>query len=251
MKWDTKLYDAKHSFVSDYGESLIELLNPKPNERILDLGCGTAILTKQISNITSDVIGIDNSIDMVLSAKQQFPDLPIYQKDATDFDFDELFDAIFSNATLHWIINYESCIKSMYRNLNSDGRIVVEFGGKGNVQLIIESLRKHLSAYNYLEQSKLKQWYFPSIRDYSQALEKVGFRVTFAQHYNRPTELVETDNGIKDWIEMFEKNFFKNVEGEHKLEILNRVQEELRPELFKSGKWYADYKRIRIVAIKE
>jgi len=249
MKWDAKLYNAKHSFVYNYGESLIELLNPILNERILDLGCGTANLTKQISDKTKNIVGIDSSLDMVLSAQKQYPELEIYHEDATNFNFDEPFDAIFSNATLHWVLNYESCAKSMFRNLNSNGRIVVEFGGKGNVQLIIESLRKHLSSYNYLEQSKLKQWYFPSIGDYSQALEKVGFRVTFAQHYDRLTELNE--NGIKDWIEMFGKNFLENVKEEHKLEILDKVQEELRPELFKSGKWYADYKRIRIIAIKE
>lgn len=250
MKWDSKLYNIKHSFVYDYGKSLIKLLDPKPNERILDLGCGTAVLTKQISDIAKNIVGIDNSMDMVLSAKQQFPELTIYQKDATDFDFDEPFDAIFSNATLHWVINYKSCINSMYRNLKPNGRIVVEFGGKGNVQQIIKCLRKQLIKHNYLEQSKLKQWYFPSIGDYSHALEKVGFRVTFAQHYDRLTELHETDNGIKDWIEMFGKNFFKNVKEEHRLEILEKVQEELRTELYKSRKWFADYKRIRIVATK-
>jgi len=251
MKWDTELYNSKHAFVYDYGESLIELLEPKPNERILDLGCGTANLTKQINEKAKEVIGIDNSTDMVKSAKLQFPNLSIYQKDAADFDFEESFDAIFSNATLHWVLNYKSCIESMYRNLKDNGRIVIEFGGKGNVQKIIKCLRRQLINYNYLEQSKLKQWYFPSIGGYSQALEKVGFRVTFAQHYNRLTELNETENGIKDWIKMFGKNFFIDVKEEHEWDILEKVQEELRPELFKSGKWYADYKRIRIVAIKE
>lgn len=251
MKWDTKLYNSKHSFVYGYGEDLIELLDPKPSERILDLGCGTATLTKQISDITKHIVGIDNSLDMVLSAQHQYPDLCIYQKDATNFDFDEPFDAIFSNATLHWVLNYKSCIKSMYRNLKTNGRIVVEFGGKGNVQLIVRSLRKHLAEYDYLEQATFKQWYFPSIGGYSQALEKVGFRVIYTQHYDRLTELVKKNNGIIDWIEMFGKNFFINVNEEHKFEILEKVQEELRAKLFKSGKWYADYKRIRIVAIKE
>ena len=251
MKWNAELYKEKHSFVYDFGESLIDLLNPKFDERILDLGCGTANLTNQISDKAKDVIGIDKSIDMVLAAKQQFPDLHIYQKDAANFDFDQPFDAIFSNATLHWVLNYQSCIDSMYRNLKDDGRIVVEFGGKGNVQQIIKCLRKHLASHNYLEQSAIKQWYFPSIGEYSQALEEGGFRVVFAQHYDRLTELAESNNGLKDWIEMFAKNFFVGVQHNHKLEILAKVQEELRPELFKSGKWFADYKRIRIVAIKE
>lgn len=251
MEWDAKLYNDKHSFVYNYGESLIKKLDPKPYERILDLGCGTADLTYQISKITNNCIGIDNSYDMVALAKQQYPELEIYQKDATDFDFDQPFEAIFSNATLHWILDYKSCAESIYRNLKTKGRMVVEFGGKGNIQEIENCLRKNLKKYNYTEQSKFKQWYFPSIADYSKVLEDVGFRVVFAQHYDRPTELVESESGIRDWLAMFGKNFFKDVLSVDEINILNDVQEELRNSLFISGKWYADYKRIRIVAIKE
>ncbi len=251
MKWNTELYKDKHSFVYEYGESLIELLDAKPDESILDLGCGTGHLTKSISKLTANVIGMDYSNDMVSSAKNNFPEIQFFVKDASNFDFDIPFDTIFSNATLHWVLEHRSCIKSMYRNLKIGGKIVLEFGGKGNVELIIESLRKYLLKYNYIEQSSLKQWYFPSIGDYCQVLEQEGFRVTLAQHYNRPTELLESDNGIKDWLDMFAKNYFINVNEKHKEEILNHIQNDLRPKLFSSGKWLADYKRIRIVALKK
>lgn len=251
MKWDSKLYNDKHSFVFSYGQSLVKLLDPKPNERILDLGCGTGSLTNQINEITNNCIGIDSSIDMVKTAKQLYPELEIYQKDASTFDFIESFDAIFSNATLHWVLDYKSCAESMFRNLKNKGRLVVEFGGKGNIQKIENCLKRNLKKYNYIEQSEFKQWYFPSIADYSKVLEDVGFRVVFVQHYDRPTELVKSESGIKDWLTMFGKNFLNDVKAEDEINILNDVQEELRADLYKLGKWYADYKRIRIIAIKE
>ena len=138
----------------------------------------------------------------------------------------------------------------MFRNLKEGGKLVLEFGGRGNVGLIVESLRKHLKNYGYEEQSNFKQWYFPSIGEYCLALEQEGFRATFAQHYDRPTELAESDNGIIDWLNMFAKNFFIGVSEADKEGILNDVQNELRPKLFSTGKWLADYKRIRIVALK-
>lgn len=251
MKWDSKLYDDKHSFVYSYGESLIKLLEAKHKERILDLGCGTGSLTNQINEVTNNCIGMDSSLDMVNTAKQQFPELQFFEKDASNFDFKEQFDSIFSNATLHWVLDYKSCAESMYRNLKTNGKIVVEFGGKGNIQKIETCLKRHLKKHNYVSQAAFKQWYFPSIAAYTKVLEDVGFRVTLAQHYDRPTELIESESGIKDWLSMFGKNFFKGVEKEDKIKILNDVQEELREVLFTSGKWYADYKRIRIVAIKE
>lgn len=251
MKWNTKLYKDKHAFVFEYGENLIELLEAKPDETILDLGCGTGELTDKISQLSSNVIGMDFSPEMIASAKANFPELQFFVKDATNFNFDIQFDAIFSNATLHWVLDYKSCVKSMYENLTYGGKLVLEFGGKDNVGLIVKTLRNYLKQYDYKTQSQLKQWYFPSLGEYSQILETAGFRVIMAQHYDRPTELRESENGIKDWIEMFAKNFFAGVSSNDKSKILELIQEDLRPELFYDGKWYADYKRLRIVAIKE
>ncbi|EDP71377.1 Cyclopropane-fatty-acyl-phospholipid synthase [Flavobacteriales bacterium ALC-1] len=251
MKWDSKLYKNKHAFVFEYGESLVDVLDPKPEETILDLGCGTGELTYSISKKTLNIIGMDYSPEMIASAKVNFPEIQFFVKDAANFNFDIQFDSIFSNATLHWILDYKSCVKSMYHNLKPNGKLIIEFGGKDNVGLIVKTLRNHLKQYGYIEQSQLKQWYFPSIGEYCQVLEKVGFRVTLAQHYDRPTELRENNNGIKDWLEMFAKNFFFNVNSSDKAKILDHIQEDLRPRLFSNGKWFADYKRLRIIAIKQ
>ena len=250
MKWDSKLYKDKHAFVFEYGESLVDLLDAKPEETILDLGCGTGELTHAISKEAPNISGIDYSPEMIASAKANFSGIQFFVRDASNFDFDVPFDSIFSNATLHWVLDYKSCVKSMYRNLKPDGKLVLEFGGKDNVGLIVKTLRNYLSQYGYTKQSHLKQWYFPSIGEYCQVLEQVGFRVTLAKHYDRPTELRESDNGIKDRLEVFAKNFFIGVSPKDKSKLLDLVQEDLRPNLFSNGKWFADYKRLRIVAIK-
>ena len=113
----------------------------------------------------------------------------------------------------------------MYENLNSNGRIVLEFGGKGNVQTIVNELRNSLKIRGYEKQSELDLWYFPSIGEYSSELESVGFRVLFAEHYDRPTELADENSGIKDWISMFAESFFIGVRENHIEEIKNEVQE--------------------------
>ena len=249
--WDAALYNHKHSFVYDYGASLIELLDPKPHERILDLGCGSGELTKAISEHAKDVIGIDKSAEMVERARLQFPLCDYEIGDASDFNFHEPFDAIFSNATLHWVVNYKDAIDCMYANLKKEGRIVVEFGGKDNVRIITEQLRKSLLKRGYEEQAKMQLWYFPSVGEYASALEAANFTVTFAQWYDRPTQLFDEESGIKDWLSMFCKPFLNGVNDLEVVDIMNEVQKELVPTLFRDGKWFADYKRIRVVAFKK
>src|SRR5690606_22702611 len=197
-KWNPELYTNKHDFVYEYGKSLIALLNPKTHERILDLGCGSGQLTKEIQNSCAFVVGIDSSSEMITNAKLNFPLVNFQLGYATDFHFDLKFDAIFSNATLHWVKDYKRAISCIYENLEPGGRLVLEFGGKGNVELIIKQLKKSLEEWGYIVQSKLNLWYFPSISEYTMALESQGFEVTFAHLYDRPTELSDESSGIVD-----------------------------------------------------
>lgn len=250
-KWKPELYNNKHSFVYKYGENLINLLDPKENERILDLGCGSGQLTSKINLFTKEVIGIDKSAEMIADAKSKYPNIEFQVADASDFRFNEKFDSIFSNATLHWVNDFKNAIKCMYENLNPNGKIVLEFGGKGNVQTIVNALKKSLKTRGYDTQANLDLWYFPSIGEYSTELESGGFRVLFAEHYDRPTELADENSGIIDWISMFAESFFPGVTQEHIEEIKNEVQENVKAKCLVNGKWFADYKRIRIVAKKE
>lgn len=249
--WNTKLYNGKHSFVTKYGMSLVDLLHPKRDERILDLGCGSGELSNRIAELAKEVIGMDLSTEMISEARLKFPLQQFQVGDASDFSFKKHFDAIFSNATLHWVINHKKAIRSMYANLNYGGRLVVEFGGKDNVKAITNQLRLSLGKRGYIEQSELELWYFPSIGEYTSELEQVGFRVAFAQWYDRPTELTDEGSGIMDWLLMFGKPFFNGVKDSDVMEIMNEVQKNLKPYLFRNGKWYADYKRIRIIAHKQ
>ena len=138
----------------------------------------------------------------------------------------------------------------MRKNLKIGGRLVVEFGGKGNVQIIIDQIKISLSARGFVKNANIENWYFPSISEYSSLLEKNGFEVEFAHLYDRLTELADNENGIRDWIEMFGSSFFADIPEEDKNDILEEVQNNVREKCFIDGKWIADYKRIRVLARK-
>lgn len=250
LTWKPELYDRKHDFVSQYGHDLIEILNPAENERILDLGCGTGQLASEIRKMAEEVVGMDYSADMIRKARENYPDIDFEVMDAADFSFPEPFDAIFSNAALHWVKDYNGAARSMYDNLKPSGRLVLEMGGAGNVEKISGALKQVLSENGYKHQSEYFPWYFPSIGEYASVLEAAGFRVIYAHHYDRPTELTDSDAGIIDWLDMFAEGFFAEVSINARIDLIHEVQERVRPTLFRDGKWYADYKRLRVVARK-
>jgi len=251
ITWNSSLYDNKHDFVFKYGEHLVQMLTPQEGERILDVGCGTGHLTNLIASTGAFVTGMDSSIDMIAKARNEYPHLPFAVASVTSFSFDEPFDAMFSNAVLHWVNDKESAIECMYNNLKPGGRLVLEMGGKGNNEKILGALRSALIKHGYKENAAREMWYFPSLSEYTGLLEKQGFRVTHAAHYNRETELKDTEQGIKDWLNMFCSAFFEGIDNDSKDAILEEVQGTLRQTQYKNNKWYADYKRLRVVAIKE
>lgn len=248
--WKVNLYNKKHAFVYEYGQGLVELLDPKPHELILDLGCGSGQLTNEIRKSGAIVIGIDSSVEMVKESKSRYPELQFQVEDAANFQFVKPFDAIFSNAVLHWVKDRKNAILCMYNNLKFGGRIVLEFGGKGNVKTIIDSTKENLKRRGYLNNAGIEKWYFPSISEYTSLLENQGFEVELAQLYDRPTELSDDKKGIMDWIEMFGASYFKGIPKDIQRNILEDIQNDVGDKCFKDGKCYADYKRIRIVAKK-
>ena len=250
MKWNSTLYDKSHDFVSKYGEGILSYLNPKPTETILDLGCGTGDLTKKIFLTGAKVIGMDSSAEMIAKAKSKFPEIEFYQMDARELNFDTQFDAVFSNAVLHWIPEKEIVIRKMYSHLNDNGRIVLEFGGKGNNQQMLKVLKDVFVKRGYVNNAKVDCWYYPSIGEYSTELEKQNFRVVHAEHFDRITPL-KSNQGIKDWFLMFGDYLFVDISDTEKDDILDEVQDKLKATHFIDGVWNADYKRIRIVAVKD
>ncbi len=250
MKWNAELYDDKHAFVYQYGESVLELLGAKPGERILDLGCGTGYLTNEIKKLGADATGIDASADMIEKAAKEYPAVKFHVADGAGFHFDEPFDAVFSNAALHWIRNADGAIKSVYNSLKPGGRFVGEMGGKGNVQHLIAATRQVLRKRGYNKHAETEVWYFPSLGEYSSRLEANGFRVTYATHFDRKTLLQDGEKGVAKWITMFAPLYLLGIPNEEKQQMLEEVTALLEPHYNENGQWYADYKRLRFIATK-
>ncbi|TRZ38640.1 class I SAM-dependent methyltransferase [Niallia circulans] len=248
--WNASLYDGKHSFVSNYGGDLISLLSPRPEEKILDLGCGTGDLASRLAGYDCEVIGIDNSPNMIAQAQKKYPHIPFFVEDATSLPFDSRFTAVFSNAALHWIKSPKQALTSIYNSLQQGGRFVAEFGGKGNVQIITDTIIEEYATQGISFNWENFPWYFPSIAEYTQLMEEAGFRVVFAQHFDRPTPL-DGENGLSNWIEMFGDSFFKGLSENKKAMITQKVSKKLHPQVYKDGAWQIDYKRIRVIGIKE
>ncbi|BAZ28019.1 type 11 methyltransferase [Cylindrospermum sp. NIES-4074] len=248
--WNTALYEDKHAFVWRYGEDLLTLLNPQPGEDILDLGCGTGQLTEKIANSGAVVRGIDYAAEMIEKARQNYPQLRFDVADATNFQVEQPLDAVFSNAVLHWVKPAADAIACVHQALKPGGRFVAEFGGKGNVQAIATALENALDAIAIPEPQALNPWYFPSIGEYATLLEQQGFDVIHSNLFSRPTPLAGEEAGIANWIQMFASPFLVELSAEQQKQVIRAVEEQLKPTLYRQGNWTADYRRIRIVAIK-
>jgi trans-aconitate 2-methyltransferase len=248
--WDAALYQGKHGFVWQYGEDLLNLLSLQPGERILDLGCGTGQLTQQIAIAGAEVMGIDAAPTMIEQAKQNYPHLEFAVADARDFQVEQPFDAVFSNAVLHWILEPDAVIRCVYQALKPGGRFVAEFGGKGNIGAIAKALYSVLSATGCASPETLSPWYFPSIGEYATRLEHQGFDVTYAVLFDRPTPLVDGDAGMANWLRMFASRFLDELPADQQTQVIQTVEQRLKPTLYREGTWTADYRRLRVVAIK-
>jgi trans-aconitate methyltransferase len=231
--WDATTYQTRHSYVFVHGENLVELLGPQPGERVLDLGCGSGQLTAKIAASGAEVWGIDQSAEMIAEARRNFPGLRFEVGDAASFTVPQPFDAVFSNAALHWVKDAEGVAASVARALLPGGRFVLEMGGKGNVQGIIDAIHEIAGPIE-------TPWYFPSVGEYAAILERYGFEVSFAALFDRPTR-VEGEDGLEDWLKMYIGHLLTD-------DLRRRVSARLRAKMFQDGAWSLDYRRLRIVA---
>ncbi len=248
-QWNAALYDDRHSFVWKMAAGLIELLEPKAGERILDLGCGTGHLTEKIAAMGANVVGVDKSPEMIHQAREQYPAVQFAVMDAREIHFPEPFDAVFSNATLHWIKEPELVIAGIAKGLRPGGRFVAELGGKGNVGELLAATERAWHKLG-LPKPAPNPWFYPSIAEYSEILEKHGMEVTYAMLFDRPTPLEEGERGLRNWLTMFGGAFLDVLRAEQRDGVLAKVEEEARPTLFREGQWVMDYRRLRIVARK-
>ncbi|MDS0259901.1 methyltransferase domain-containing protein [Haloarcula sp. S1CR25-12] len=248
-EWDADDYDDGHGFVAEYGEDVVGLLDPQPGERILDLGCGTGTLTAEIAGSGADVVGIDAAEPMVAQAREAYPDLTFAVADAREYTPEGTFDAVFSNAALHWIPgpDHDAVLATVADALAEDGRFVAEFGGRGNVSRVETAVRAELAERGY---DTDHSWYFPSVGEYAPRLESHGLEVTSAWLFDRPTELDGGEAGLREWVGMFGDELLAPVSETDREAVVRGVEERLRPALFdpETETWTADYRRVRFVA---
>ena len=249
--WDASLYDSKHAFVWRYGAELIELLAPQKGERILDLGCGTGHLTHRLAESGARVTGLDRSLAMLAEARKNYPEMQLVAADATRIAFARPFDAVFSNAALHWILDAERAVEFIASCLRPGGRFVPEFGGKGNLGMLQDGFCEALAAVGYPEGRQWNPRYFPSIAEYSGLLERHGLAVRSAWLFDRMTPLEGGEEGIRNWIRQFESDRLERIDAGKIPALLEETERRLRPHLFRNGQWLADYVRLRVVAVKE
>lgn len=247
--WDTELYEAKHDFVWKFGAGVVELLDPKPGERILDLGCGTGHLTAKLAHSGAEVVGLDASLEMIGQARQNFPALSFIAGDAAEMTFQSEFDAVFSNAALHWMTAAQRVIERIAQALRPGGRLVAELGGKGNIAHILNAVLRVLPRFNDGAEIPASRTYFPSIPEYGALLEAAGLELRTAFLFDRPTPL-DGEDGMDNWLRQFTAYYFETVPRARRDEAIAATIEALRPQLWKNGQWSADYRRLRIVAVK-
>lgn len=250
ITWNADLYSIKHNFVFKYGEDVLEWLKPLPGENILDVGCGTGELTYELSKSEANVIGIDASEAMIKKAKTSFPFIDFLVKDATDFSFKQQFDAVFSNATLHWINNQKAAIQCIYQSLKKGGRFVFEMGGKHNIESIHSTLTSVMNEEGLQHFIPAYSNYFPSVAQQALLLEEAGLIISNILYFKRPTQLSGED-GMKNWIVQFCTFYLEKLSQQQKENVINKTVNALRPSNYIDGVWIADYVRLRCKAIKE
>jgi trans-aconitate methyltransferase len=243
--WDPETYARNARFVSDLGAPVVELLAPRPGERILDLGCGDGVLTKKLADLGCDVVAVDSSAEQIEAAKKLGLDARVMSGEELPFEGE--FDAVFSNAVLHWIKRADPMIASVHRALKPGGRFVAECGGYGCVDKIRTALVEALERRGIDGEARVP-WYFPTPGDYATRLERAGFRVDSIALIPRPTPL---PGDVIAWLETFAQSFLQGLTGEARTEYLQDVRAALEPQLRDgNGVWIADYVRLRFAATK-
>lgn len=245
QSWSASEYSQHASFVSSMAGGVLTLLNPQQGETILDLGCGDGELGAYIQDQGCTVIGIDASSSMVASAKAR--GLTALQVDGHDLAFDNQFDAVFSNAALHWLLQPKKVIGGVHRALKNKGRFVAEMGGAGNIAVLLSAIIDVFKANPDFGAFK-NPWYFPSVEEYQTLLEKAGFSVESIKLIPRPTPLV---SGLDKWLEIFTDSIVSQLSAEQKTRFFTEVKAKVTSELYSEQEgWVADYVRLKFKATK-
>ena len=250
MGWDARGYDRDFSFVTSYGSSLLDLLAAQPGERVLDLGCGTGHQAAELSDLGIDVVGVDSDAAMVARALEEHPGTTYVLADAqhlvAEGPLAKPFDAVLSNAALHWMPDQTSVIVGVRALLRLGGRFVSEQGGAGNVSRLWAAVVRAFDDVGLPEPAH--PWTFPTTGEQASRLEAAGFRAALVQHFDRPTRLAPGATAAT-WVEMFGRDVLAPLPAVLRAEVLTRTDQHAEESgLRDDDGWWADYVRLRFVA---
>ena len=238
-KWNAADYARVGGFVAELGAAALDLLDPQPGERILDIGCGEGTLTRKIVERGATVLGIDNSPEMIEAARANGIDAILM--DAEDLPFSSEFDAAFSNATLHWVLEKEQAARAIFRSLRPAGRFAGEMGGEGNLAKLREALDEELIIRGYVPPVEASNWY-ASPEEFAEVYETAGFEQVDARLIERPTPI---EHGVAQWVTTFRRGWLDraDVPDAGRAEIGAAVADRV-------GSNIADYVRLRFIMRK-
>jgi len=253
--WAIATYDSAFGYVTAHGAPLVDLLDPQPGEKIIDLGCGTGALSAEIASRDARTLGIDGRAELIAQARLLNPDLSFVVADPHDFTTTESFDAVASNGVLHWLTHDpDAVITQVHAALRPGGRFVAEMGGAGNCAELIAAMLTAWREFG-LPEPELP-WYFPTPAEYATRLEDGGFTVRLLEFFDRPTRMTDPQgagalHGAADWVRTFASAPLAEVPADLVGPLLERVNVLAAPALRRESGWVADYVRLRFAAVRK
>jgi trans-aconitate methyltransferase len=252
-RWDPGLYNQRAAFVTAAGNDLVEMLALQAGERVLDIGCGTGELTAALAARGAVVTGLDASPEMIAVAQARYPAMTFLERDAQALAGDEAFagafDAVFSNAALHWMPRQGDVIAGVARALARPGRLVAEMGGRGNTAAVLRAMREVLPRLGE-DPERFIPWTFPGPAEHAALLERHGFRVRLLAHFDRPSRM-EGEHGLRTWLTLFSEPLLRAL-GDRRERFFSEMEQACRPALRHEDeagpRWDIDYVRLRFVA---